>query len=157
MARGALAVVIGYLAIAGWVMLTMTLAWSALGADFAFQPGGTHTTTGWALVSLVLGFTGAILGGAVTRLLSRSATGKSVRVLAGILLVLGLIMAGMHLLADDPERVAMTEEGISMEEMSAFEASSEAIQPAWYNFAIAVVGFVGVLIGGRQKAEPETA
>jgi hypothetical protein len=38
--------------------------------------------------------------------------------------------------------------------MSMFEAASESIAPTWYNFAIPVMGCVGVLIGGGLIRRP---
>ncbi len=56
----------------------------------------------------------------------------------------------LHVFVDDP----MAEPPKTVAEMTMFEAASESIAPAWYNFAIPLVGCAGVLIGGGLKRWP---
>lgn len=149
MLRSIGAVLIGYLAVSGFVMLTMTLAWKLLGPGFAFEGHTTGVTWQWAVLSLVLGALGALLGGLVTRYL-RPLSAKPVRALAAILLVFGLSMGILHAIIDEPGIYSDTDL------MSSYDAASEAIQPTWYNFTLPFVGALGVLVGGRSRKSRES-
>ena len=156
MARSVGAVIIGYLAMAAFVMITMTLAWKLTGPAFAFQEGSTHVTGGWVALSLALGIPAAVFGGWVCRAIALRS--RPVLVLAWLVLVLGVGMAVAHISMDtslDEQRAAGAQisatDTRTTAELSSFEASSEAVQPTWYNFTIALVGFVGVLFGGHLR------
>ena len=97
-----------------------------------------------------MGLVSAILAGFVTALIAPSPRRTPVKVQAGITLVLGLAFAGMHMAIDDPDK----EPSKPVAEMTVFEAASESVAPPWYNFSIAVVGCVGVLIGGSLRPRP---
>ena len=56
MLRNVVAIVVGYAAIVAATFLLLTLLWTALGPDGAFEPGTYRTSTAWALGSLLLGF-----------------------------------------------------------------------------------------------------
>ncbi len=156
MARSVGAVIIGYLVMGIFVMVTMTLAWKLTGPSFAYQEGSTHVTGGWVALSLALGVPAAVLGGWVCRAIALRS--KPVTVLAWIVLVLGAGMAIAHMSLDpslEEQRAAGAQisatDARTPAELSAFEASSEAVQPTWYNFTIALVGFAGVLFGGHLR------
>ncbi len=156
MVRSVGAVIIGYVAMAVFVMITMSLAWKLTGPSFAFQEGSTHVTGGWLALSLSLGVPAAVLGGWVCRAVALRS--KPVIALAWIVLVLGVGMAVAHMVVDtdlEDQRAAGAQisatDARTPAELSSFEASSEAVQPTWYNFAIALVGFGGVLFGGHLR------
>jgi hypothetical protein len=148
--KAILGVIVGYVVIFVWVMATMAVALMVLGRSFVYEQGTLEVTAGWSLVAIALGVVGAILGGLVTALIAPSPRRTPVKVLAGILLVLGLTLAVLHVFVDDPTAEPPKPVG----EMSMFDAASESIAPTWYNFAIPVVGCVGVLIGGGLKRRP---
>ncbi len=158
MSRAIFAVVAGYFAMIVWIMVTVTIAWKTLGPAFAFKEGTTEVTVGWLAVNLPLSLLGAVLGGWVAAFVGRSPTGGPVKALAVLILVLGLATGVAHLYVDpapeDREAAAAEEKPVT--EMSGFQASSEAIQPTWYNFVIGPLGFAGVWLGGtlqrRRKA-----
>lgn len=149
MVRAIAAVVVGYVAMAVFIFVTLTLAWFALGPSFAYQEGTTKVTAGWLAVNLPLSFVGAVLGGWVTALVARRP--GPVKALAVVILVLGLGMAVAHLFGDDTSGASAVSER-PVEEMSSFEAASEAVQPPWYNFVLPFVGAAGVLLGGRLRS-----
>ncbi|MEE9207783.1 MAG: hypothetical protein V3U67_05300 [Gemmatimonadota bacterium] len=156
MVRSVAAVIIGYLAMVVFVMITMTLAWKLTGPSFAFQEGSTHVTGSWVAVSLALGVPAAILGGWVCRAMALRS--KPVTVLAWLVLVVGVGMAIAHMSMDtslEEQRAAGAQisatDTRTPAELTSFEASSEAVQPTWYNFSIALVGFAGVLLGGHLR------
>jgi hypothetical protein len=148
--KAILGVIVGYVVIFVWVMVTMAVALMVLDRSFAYEQGTLEATGRWSLVAIALGLVGAILGGFVTAVIAPSPRRTPVKVLAGILLVLGLALAVLHVLVDDPT----AEPSKPVAQMSMFEAASESIAPTWYNFAIPVVGCVGVLIGGGLKRRP---
>lgn len=146
MLRAIIAVIVGYVVMFIWVVATLTAAWFALGSDFAFNEGTYEASTGWSVVMLVLGLVGAVIAGCVTASIGRAAA--PVKVLAGIVLVLGLAEAAVHQLRpEEPE----TEPAAPVEELAVWEAAGKSQPPAWYSFTIPVVGCAGVLIGGRRR------
>ncbi|NNF05638.1 MAG: hypothetical protein HKN21_02645 [Candidatus Eisenbacteria bacterium] len=149
MFRSILGVVLGYLTIAVWLGIALTLLWKALGPDFAFEPGTLNTTMGWALSVIPIDLMGAMMGGLVAALIDKRKI--AVKVLAGFVLILGLMSAVMHIQMDDPTVAAEMLAEKPITEWSSFEAASGAIQPMWYNFVLPIVGMVGVLLGGRLK------
>lgn len=149
MGRAILAVIGGYLAMAILVMVTLSLAWVAMGPELAYEEGTTRVTAAWLAVNIPLSLIAAVVGGWVASAIARR--WQPVYVLAGAILVVGLGMAVAHLFVDEPSGKAATEEVGRATEMSTFEAASEAVQPTWYNFVIPFVGVAGVWVGGRLK------
>ncbi len=80
MVRSVGAVIVGYLVMGIFVMITMTLAWKLTGPSFAYQEGSTHVTGGWVALSLALGVPAAVFGGWVCRAIALRS--KPVTVLA---------------------------------------------------------------------------
>jgi hypothetical protein len=149
MLRAIAAVIAGYLAMAIAVFVTLTLAWVALGPGFAFKAGTTEVTFGWIAINLPLSFVCALLGGWVAAKIARRP--GPVKALAAVILVLGLGMAVAHLFVDSSAASEEAADRVTQEEeVSTFEAASEAIQPPWYNFLLPFLGAAGVLLGGRQ-------
>jgi len=152
--RPILAVIAGYLVMMIIVMVTLTLAWTILGPSFAYQPGTTHVTLAWIGFNLPISILAAIAGGYITEWVSLSDTLVPVKVLAGIILGVGLIMAVAHLFTDQTAAQQIAE-AVSTEGMNALAGSSEAVQPVWYNFLIPFLGAAGVMIGGRLRSLAE--
>ncbi|MHC4415759.1 MAG: hypothetical protein ACYS0G_10780 [Planctomycetota bacterium] len=163
MLRGILAVIVGYVVMFAWVMVTSTVMYLGLGQSFALEEGTKEVTMGWLVASIVLGLIGAILGGLVAAVIGRSPTNRPVKVLAGIVLVLGMGMAAAQLSMNRPDESqeaaseevvtgdAAAQETETVGELSSWQAMSEAVPPAWYSFTIPIVGLIGVLIGGSLK------
>jgi hypothetical protein len=150
MFRAILGVIVGYVVIFIWVAVTLAVAWVVLGSSFAYEEGTLETTVGWCLVMMATGVVGATLGGLVTALVAPSPTRAPVKVLAGFVLVLGIVGAVWHLIVDEPA----AEPSKAVAEMTMYEAASESVAPTWYNFGIPVVGAAGVLIGGSLRRRP---
>ncbi|MDO9170926.1 MAG: hypothetical protein Q7W29_03750 [bacterium] len=140
MLRAAAGLVLGYLVLAGTAVILMSLAWMATGPGFAFRGESPETSTGWSLLSIGLGLVCAGFGGRVSARFSPHA----VPLLAGVVLVVGLLSA----FGPAPARPAL-EKPVS--ELGVFEAASYAVQPAWYRYAIPLVGAAGVLLGGAWR------
>jgi peptidoglycan/LPS O-acetylase OafA/YrhL len=153
MLRGILAVVVGYLAIGAWTMLVLSLAWSLLGASFAFQEGTFRVSAAWIVLLFPITALGAALGGLVAALLGKSPTNRPVNFLAGVVLLAWLVMAVIHVMVEEPDKeVAGAPEP---EAMTGRGASSEAVYPTWYNFTIPFVGMIAVVMGGRLGRRKE--
>lgn len=133
-------VVLGYLAMALAVMVGLTVAYIALGPDRAFEPGAWDVSTVWIVLHIVVGFAAAVLGGWLARLVARGPGGP--RVLASVVVVLGLALALAALLGDAAAVPARTGD------VGAFEAMQVAQTPLWIMLLNPVVGALGVLLGG---------
>lgn len=140
MARLIGGVVAGYVAMAAVVFAGLTVAYVALGADRAFEPGVYEVSLVWIVTSVVVGFGAAVVGGKVARAIARRATGA--RVLAAVVVVLGLVLAFAAL--------GGSEEGAAPRagSVGAMEAMQQAKTPLWVMLLNPVIGAVGVLVGG---------
>ncbi|MEE8129061.1 MAG: hypothetical protein V3T48_02150 [Vicinamibacterales bacterium] len=147
MLRAILAVIVGYVALAIWVMVTLAVAWFALGSDFAFNEGNLEASTGWSVLMLVLGAIGGVIGGLIAASVGRAAS--PVKALAGFVLVLGLVIAVMHQMGIGESED--TGQPVAVEELPMWEVATETKQPAWFDFALPFVGCAGVMIGGRMR------
>lgn len=132
--------VLGYILVALVIFAGLTLAYLALGADGAFQPGSFEVSMLWIVISLVIGFGAAFLGGWVARRVAREARGPWL--LAGIMVVLGLGMTLPILLGD-----AVTP-GVRTSAIGPMEAMAQAQTPGWVMLTNLLVGVIGVLLGG---------
>jgi len=145
--RTAAAVILGYLALAIFVMVALSLAWMVVGPEHAFKAGSTEVSTTWIALDYILGFVAAVLGGWLAVLVARKR--KASIILAALVVVLGLIMAPMQ---KQPEQSLSPEE---VTELGFMEAGQHAQHPPWYFFTIPFVGCVGVLLGGRLRTTAE--
>lgn len=144
MLRSILSVVLGYLAMFILVFLGLTIGYFALGADRAFRPGEYEVSGLWLGVWAVISLIAAVAGGAVCAKLARSIT--PVRVLAGIVLGIGLLQAVGSVLAPDREPLAR-------EPDTPFaDVLANARSPAWVAFVTPLLGATGVLLGGSAIA-----
>lgn len=144
MGRRILAVVIGYVGMAAFVFISFTVAYIAMGTDGAFEPGTYEVTMFWALVTIALSIVAAVLGGLVCAMIAKEQ--QAVKILAGIVLILGLVMAIPVAMGSGEETPK-----IRLDEVSSMEAMQVAQQPVWLAFLNPIIGAVGVLIGGRFK------
>jgi len=143
MGRSILSVVIGYAVMFAAIFLTFSGLYFLLGQELSFQPGSYDPSMLWTVASFVLGIGAAILGGYVCAWIARTA--KPPKVLAGVVLVIGLLSAVPVLMA--AARPAETRTG----EVGNLDAMMKAKQPAWVAVANPFVGLVGVLLGGRLR------
>lgn len=142
--RSILAIVVGYLCMFILVFVSFTVSYLAMGTDRAFQPNSFEVSTTWVATSIVLGLIAAIVGGIICAKIGRHQL--PVRLLAALVLVLGLLFAIPPLTAD---RAAIPARDSAL---SNFEAMGQAIQPVWVAILMPVVGAIGVLIGGGVLA-----
>jgi hypothetical protein len=137
-------VVIGYVVLALFVFATFSLTYLLLGADGAFLPGSYTVSTLWLLISFVLGLIGAVLGGYVCASIAKNS--RAPIILAGIVLVLGLLLA-IPVLTAPSEAGPQAREG----NVGNMEAMQKAKQPGWVAIVNPIVGAIGIMIGARLK------
>jgi len=144
-------VVVGYIVMALFIFLTFSIAYVAMGADRAYQPGTFVVTGLWIAVSFVLGLLGAMLGGWLCLLIAKSLRGP--QALAAVVFVLGLVTAFMYLGGPDADAPIVRDTAVGV-----FDAMQYSRTPNWVNFVNIIVGVVGVLLGARLgsgKTEPQ--
>ena len=140
--------VLGYVAMALAVFCGLTAVYLLMGADRAFQPGVYDVSLLWMIVSIIVGFAAAFLGGRVAVGVARSVKGP--RILAGIVVVLGVALA-LSTLGAEPVAEAVRAAGVGP-----MEAMSAARTPFWMMLLNPVIGAVGVLVGGRALTPAES-
>jgi amino acid transporter len=117
-----------------------------LGQDGTFLPGTYDLRWRWIIISIVLSFFVAIVGGYVARMVGK-ANGAVVG-LAGIVLVLGILVVLSQTMMSDQRPTVRSGNVPNM------EAMGNARQPTWIAILNPLIGVVGVLIGGRMRKEP---
>jgi len=142
-------VILGYLAMALVVFISLTVAYLSMGADRAFKPGVYEVTMLWLTVMFVVSIVAAIVGGKVCALIAKNV--KATFALAGLVLILGLLSAIPSFTSAGSESKARTGD------VPNTEAMMSAKQPAWVALLMPVIGVVGVMLGGRGKSLPATA
>ena len=120
------------------LIATITLAYILIGADGAFKAGSWGVSTGWIILSIVVGFAAAFVGGKVCRLISQSGAGPISLVV--IIVIIGLAMA-IH-----------TGEPINADSRTVSpgwrDAMQGAAQPVWVMYLNPLLGGLGVAYGG---------
>lgn len=145
MGRKILAVICSFAAMYVLIFLTFSGAYMVIGMERTYLPGTYETGSLWNMVSLILGALAAGMAGWMCFRISRNV--NTVRVLAAVILILGLIQAG-SVMASPPSREARTES------MDAIAAMGKTVTPLWLALLNPVVGAVFALMGGRV-AEPK--
>jgi hypothetical protein len=143
MGRAIASVVLGYVMMAATVFFTFTAAYLILGADGSFKPGTYEVSALWLIVSFVLSFVAAVLGGYVCAFIAKSL--KPPKVLAAVVLALGLVLALPVLTGGGGEPQPRPET------VDTVEAMQNAEQPLWVTLLTPLVGAVGVLVGARRR------
>jgi small neutral amino acid transporter SnatA (MarC family) len=136
--------ILGYIVIFATIFITFTIAYLILGTEGAFQERTYDVSFAWIVVSIILSIFAAVLGGFVCKLVAKNDT--AVKILAGIVLVLGLSMAVVQMTADTSDRPVVRDETVE-----SMDAMNNAISPTWMNFLNPLLGVLGVMYGGRLK------
>ncbi len=144
------AVIVGYMVMFAVVFVTFSIAFLILGTNGAVVEGSYDVTVLWLLVSFVLGLMAAVAGGIVCAAVAKGP--KTPLALAGLVLVLGLLMAVPVLTASDDDQPKTREADVGT-----FDAMQQAKQPVWVALANPFVGFIGVVIGARLKTGRQRA
>jgi hypothetical protein len=144
MLRSIAGVVIGYVVLALIVFVSFSITYLVIGAEGAFRPGSYDVSTLWLVISFVLGLIAAVVGGYVCAAIAKNS--KAPMILAGIVLVLGLLIAIPVLMTPDSGTVQGREGNVGN-----FEAMQNAKQPGWVAILNPIVGAIGVIYGGRLR------
>ncbi len=155
MVRAVVAVIVGYVVMAVTVFTVFTCAYLALGAEGAFKPGSYEVSGTWLVIAMAVGLFAAFDGGAVCRLIAQSE--RPACVLAALVLVLGLALAGLSAASPRPDP------GARAGNVGNIEAMGRARQPFWIEIVnpflgaggvLAGAAVVGMLRGGAQRKGP---
>ncbi len=115
MVKSIIAVVAGYAAMAILVIITTMLAAAFLLND------PNEVTSAYLVVNLILSLISAVVGGWITAKLAPNNKKRHVQILAGLIIVLGLLSLTQTLIG----------------------------QPVWYPWVIMLIGAGGALYGGK--------
>jgi len=144
MLRKIFGVVAGYIAMAVLIFILFTILYLILGADGAFQPGNYQASTTWLVLSTILGLVAAVIGGLVCVIIAKDH--KAAIWLAGLVLVLGIILAIPSLNVPDEEMNKVREGNVDN-----MEAMQNAKQPPIALILNPIIGAIGVIAGSRLK------
>ncbi len=146
MVRNILGVVLGYVAMFAFVFITFTILYFILGADGSFESGTYEVSLIWIIMSFILGLAAALLGGYLCIVISKNQ--KTALVLAGIVLVLGIIMA-IPALKDSSNEV----QEMRNADVPNMEAMQKAKQPPIVLLLNPIIGALGVFAGSKLRKE----
>ncbi len=149
MGRAIAAVIVGYVLMFIIVFVSFSVAFLAMGVDSAFRPGSYDVSGLWIVVSIVLGFIAAVIGGLVCAAIAKG--GNASKALAAVVLVLGLIFAVPAITKSDEAPPAARTENVGP-----VEAMQQAQQPVWIALLNPLLGAVGVLVGAGIYARGKT-
>lgn len=139
------AIVLGYVVMLVAVIAVFAAAYPLLGVDHLFEPGTYEAARGWIALSFVVGLLAAVTGGNVCARIAPATTAPVW--LAGVVLVLGGLMAIPVITSDDASRGGVRPPNITMA-----DAMAQAKQPVWVALLNPFVGAAGVLSGAGTRA-----
>lgn len=145
MGRNILGVIVGYLAMGIIVFGVFSVVYLAMGADRAFQESSYDVSTLWIMVSVIVGFFAALVGGAVCAILSKRSRGATLS-LMGLVLVLGILSGVMAMGNEAPTG----DDAVRGPETSNTDAMMRAQQPGWILIVNPIIGVAGVMTGAMM-------
>ena len=138
------AVIAGYVLMVLFIFVTFSLVYLIMGTNGAFKPGLYEVTPLWLAISFVLGLIAAMAGGFVCVAIAQHANAPLA--LAGLVLVLGLVMAIPTLKSDGGSAPHLRAASVGN-----WEAMQNAKQPPWVAVLNPFIGALGVILGARLK------
>jgi hypothetical protein len=144
MVRSVLGVIAGYVLMLVLQVAAFMAIYSVMGADWSFKPRAYQASTRWTLMQFAVVLVTAAIAGFICAMISKS--GKAPLALAGLVLLLGLVLASAKVMTQpaDPHAVRFGP-------VSNMEAMQKARHPAWVIFLGPFIGAAGVVIGGKLK------
>lgn len=137
-------VIAGYVVMMGIIFGVSALAWMALGANGAFQPGSWRTSGAWIAISAVMVLLAAIPASRVCSLVA-GGDRRALRGLVMLMLVLGIVFAIPVI-----TRAAGTFDGRAAD-VTMMDAMSHAAQPIWLVLLMPVLEAVGAVLGWKHR------
>ncbi len=141
------AVIFGYLCIFALGFAGIAVTWQVLGSEGAFQEGTTVASVPWSAINLLLVGPICAVGGLLASKVAQGRGPLAAKILAGLVLAIGLAVA----LAGLGAEARPLPEGKEVGDLTFFEAGGVATNPAWYAFSTPFLGALGALAGGRVK------
>jgi hypothetical protein len=138
--RSVLAVAVSFVTMSVVVLALSIAPWFVLGLDVVLEPGRFVTIRVYDVYALLVSVSGAVLGGWMCALIGRSR--MAVAALAALCFAGGVTNAFAQRRKPEP--------GARVSNVAVVEAVSRRKEPAWFTLVVPVVGFAGVLIGGRR-------
>lgn len=131
----------GYIVTFICMFIAFTCFYLGMGADRAFEPGGYQVSTVWIVLSLVVVFICALIGGYAASLIGGKGAAK---ILAGIIVVLQIVVLGI--IATSPAaNEARTADVPNM------IAMSKAQTPFWAVLIQTLFSVTGAFVGGTLR------
>lgn len=144
MVRKIMGVIVGYVEMIAFVLISFFVLYLILGTEGSFEAGTYEVSPVWIVMSIILGLIAAVLGGYFCTLIARSK--KPAIVLAGIVWLLSIIMAIPSLGATDEEIIKKRGTDVSNG-----EAMQNAKQPVALLLLNPFIGALGVLAGSKMN------
>lgn len=144
MVRSVLGVIAGYILMLVLQVATFMIVYTIVGANWSFKPRAFQASTRWTLMQFAVILVTAAIAGFVCALISRG--GKAPLALAGVVLLLGLVLATTKVMTQPVD----THE-VRFGPVSNMEAMQKARHPSWVIFLGPFIGAAGVVIGGKLK------
>jgi uncharacterized membrane protein YeaQ/YmgE (transglycosylase-associated protein family) len=145
MIRKILGGVAGYIVFSIGIFALFSSLYLVLGPDKAFMPAQYHPTMLWTISAFVLGFIAAVIGGYIAALIGK---GGGVKIMAGILVIIGAIVVVMLALDKTPEEVRTGD-------VPNMQAMMKAREPLWVGVVNPILGLIGVFVGGSLRNNKE--
>jgi hypothetical protein len=142
MVRSILGGIAGYVVLFIVMFATCTALYLSLGTDGAFQPGSYRVSMAWIVGSTVLSVIASLIAGYAASLIGNGFT--AVKVLVGIILVMGAVAALMTVMGTD----AVAARPADVPNM---EAMTKAQTPLWIALISPIIAAVSAVIGGRLR------
>ena len=142
MLKTVFAVIAGYVVMMLFVLVSWVVAFVAMGADRAYQPGTFEPTGVWLITILALGFIAAMVGGYVAAIVTPNPAAP--KTLALVVVILGLVFALPAFRRPAQSPPARSSDLPMMQMMSAGR------QPVWVALLLPLVGAAGVLAGAKR-------
>lgn len=142
MVRKILGVIIGYLVMVIFMAICFLGGFLLLTPERAMEPNSFVPSTLWIIISFIISLLGALIGGFLCKLISRSS--GTVLIFAGIIFVSGLVLAFTYLALPKPDDIRTVN-------FPAIEAFARGVQPVWVAFVNPIIGAFGIIMGGSFK------
>ena len=144
MLRSVLGVIAGYILMIILQVAAFMTIYTVMGADWSFKPKAYQASTRWTLMQFGVVLITAAIAGFVCAIIAKS--GKAPLALAGMVLLLGLVMATAKVATQGPDP-----HDVRAATVPNMEAMQKARHHTWVIFLGPFIGAAGVIIGGKLK------
>jgi len=145
MLRAIAGIIVSYIVMAVFIAVIFLGLVLALGLERVFQPDSYEVSTLWLVISTGISICGAILGGYVCAVISRS--NRACQVLALVVVVLGVLLC-LPKVREDPH--------VRAGEVPILQVMQLVQMPAWAYVLTPVLGAAGIVFGATMKKLPPT-